>query len=479
MTASPAFLRAIMTTSKEPQKVLEGVFAIHKPPAISSAEVIRRLQAHFNPSSLFRPWFVTERAKLRAANAKPRQFNNLQVKIGHGGTLDPLATGVLVIGIGRGTKLLSRFLECTKSYECVVLFGAATDTYDVTGKVVSKGDYGHITREKVEEALKGFRGKIMQKPSVFSALKVNGKKMYELARAGGELPEIKPREVEVLNLEMVEWMEGGSHEYEWPVEEVDEVAQVGAQKLMGVNAKDLKQGYKRLRDGEDEDVSEAQPDSKKSRTQQLDPEPVMSGALPVESTSNPSEAPPETSKSPVSSIENKPTPEDAPIKPTDSASQDPSPRPKPNPPAARLTMTVTSGFYVRSLCHDLGLAVSSYGTMSTLVRSRQGDYTLGQNVFESDELVKGEEVWAPQIRGMLEESMEKEGWEATEVVVGENDAGGRTPGNGDHQGDGGAQKHFDGRGTKNRRGKGEQRGNHGDGRLKGNERPRARNSSSP
>ncbi|KAF2490125.1 pseudouridine synthase [Lophium mytilinum] len=467
-----------MTTSKEPQKVLEGVFAIHKPPAISSAEVIRRLQAHFNPSALFRPWFVAERAKMRAANAKPRQFNHLQVKIGHGGTLDPLATGVLVIGIGRGTKLLSRFLECTKSYECVVLFGAATDTYDVTGKVVSKGDYGHITREKVEEALKGFRGKIMQKPSVFSALKVNGKKMYELARAGAELPEIKPREVEVLNLEMVEWMEGGIHEYEWPAEEVDDVAQAGAQKLMGANAEDLKLGFKRLRDDDDgdEDVQEVQPDSKKSKIEQMDPEPVMSGALPVESTSRPSEAPLETAANPISSTESKPILEPAPAEPTESGSQDHSPKPKPNPPAARLTMTVTSGFYVRSLCHDLGLALSSYGTMSTLVRSRQGDYTLGQNVFESGELVKGEEVWAPQIRGMLEESMGKEGWEATEVVVGENDAGGWTPSSGDHPEGRGIQKHFNGRGKNNWRGKGERRGNYGRGRGEGNKR---RNSSSP
>jgi tRNA pseudouridine55 synthase len=78
-------------------------------------------------------------------------------------------------------------------------------------------------------------------------------------------------------------------------------------------------------------------------------------------------------------------------------------------------MTVTSGFYVRSLCHDLGLACSSLGLMSSLIRSRQGDYTLGTNVLEFSELDKGPEVWEPQVRQQLETFMTQEGWEAEEV----------------------------------------------------------------
>ena len=111
-----------------------------------------------------------------------------QVKMGHGGTLDPLATGVLILGIGSGTKSLPQFLGCTKSYECTVLFGKATDTYDTEGKVVARKGYEHITKDMVEQALAKFRGKIMQKPPIFSALKVNGKKLYEYAREGKEVP---------------------------------------------------------------------------------------------------------------------------------------------------------------------------------------------------------------------------------------------------------------------------------------------------
>ena len=92
---------------------------------------------------------------MELSGAKRRAIDNLKVKLGHGGTLDPLATGVLIVGAGRGTKCLSRFLECTKSYECVVLFGAATDSYDAVGKVVSRSEYAHVTRELVEENLPG------------------------------------------------------------------------------------------------------------------------------------------------------------------------------------------------------------------------------------------------------------------------------------------------------------------------------------
>ena len=143
---------------------------------------MRDLQDHFSRSPIFAPWLEAQKRSLIIADAKPKHLKNIKAKLGHGGTLDPMATGVLIVGMGKGTKCLQRFLECTKTYECVVLFGAATDSYDAVGKVVSKADYEHVTKELVEEKLAQFRGKIMQKPSVFSALKVDGKKMYEYAR---------------------------------------------------------------------------------------------------------------------------------------------------------------------------------------------------------------------------------------------------------------------------------------------------------
>lgn len=164
-------------------KLIEGVFgeleyletrssctnnaAINKPKSLTSAQVVRDLQRFFTTSKLFAPLLSLERAKRDEENIfqrKRRKDKRLQVKIGHGGTLDPLATGVLIIGVGKGTKQLQRFLECTKSYEATLLLGAATDTYDVIGRVLSKAPYSHVTKEDVETALKGFRGNIMQKP---------------------------------------------------------------------------------------------------------------------------------------------------------------------------------------------------------------------------------------------------------------------------------------------------------------------------
>ncbi|KAL5381127.1 hypothetical protein DPSP01_007382 [Paraphaeosphaeria sporulosa] len=420
--------RTTMASSpKESQKVLEGIFAINKPQWASSAGVLRDLQTHFDKSTLFAPWLTHTKRAMELSNSKKKHIQNLKVKLGHGGTLDPLATGVLIVGVGRGTKCLSRFLECTKSYECVVLFGAATDSYDAVGKIVSKGEYQHVTKELVEEKLAQFRGKIMQKPSVFSALKVDGKKMYEYARAGGDIPEVPARPVEVEKLELVEWLEPGSHEFAWPKEEIDGTEKVGAERLLGIRQKDAdvaaSRGKKRSRSPEDALVTGEDPVSKKSKD---DSEHSMSGALPVEIASTeacleeapveatPTEGPADEAPPEASSADGKktePTEDVQPIEPSPAQTSSP-----PNPPAARLRMTVTSGFYVRSLCHDLGIACNSLGLMSALIRTRQGDYELEKNVLEYSDLEAGIDTWEPKVQKHLEEFMEKEGWEAEEVL---------------------------------------------------------------
>lgn len=362
---------------------------------------------------------------MQLSGARKRAIEHLKVKLGHGGTLDPMATGVLIVGVGKGTKCLQRFLECTKSYECVVLFGAATDSYDAVGKVVSRAEHGHVTKELVEEKLAQFRGKIMQKPSVFSALKVDGKKMYEYAREGGEVPEVAARPVEVVELEMVEWLEPGTHEYRWPEEEVGGEERVGAEKLMGIREKDAGKGRgkkrSRSKSAELEDhVTDSEAHPKKPRTNS---EPAMSGALPVEDAApkapstdvTPTAQNGEPTKPEATPVEASQPPEDL-VKSKEQPQPNPSSTtPPPQPPAVRLRMTVTSGFYVRSLCHDLGLACDSLGLMSSLIRTRQGDYELGKNVLEYPDLEAGAEVWEPKVEGYLKEFMEKEGWQAEEV----------------------------------------------------------------
>ena len=433
MSVASLLRRTIMTTPpKESRKVLEGIFAVNKPQWASSAGVLRDLQDHFAKSALFQPWLDTTRRDMILSQSKPKLIERLKVKLGHGGTLDPMATGVLIVGVGKGTKCLQRFLECTKTYECVVLFGAATDSYDAVGKVVSKAPYEHVTKELVEERLAQFRGKISQKPSVFSALKVDGKKLYEYAREGKNVPEVAARPVEVVEMEMVEWLAPGTHDFAWPKEEAEGEEREGAEKLLGIRKADADvharnsrsrktaekvdsethRGTKRSRSPEGDNVENAGLQPKRPRT---DSEPAMSGALPSsdETAETLQEPPPSdaTDAAPVTDAD-KPTASADDTAPMDVDTSEPSVT---SPPAARLRMTVTSGFYVRSLCHDLGLACSSLGLMSSLIRSRQGDYTVGTNVLEFGEFEKGPEVWEPQVRQQLENFMTQEEWEVEEA----------------------------------------------------------------
>lgn len=119
-------------------------------------------------------------------------------RIGHGGTLDPMATGVLPVFVGRATRAVEFFEHAEKTYETVLLLGKKTDTQDVTGTVLEERAVD-VTESQVEEVLARFRGEIMQVPPMYSALKVNGQKLYELARKGKQV-ERQPRPVTVYEL---------------------------------------------------------------------------------------------------------------------------------------------------------------------------------------------------------------------------------------------------------------------------------------
>ena len=118
-----------------------------------------------------------------------------KVKIGHGGTLDPLATGVLPIALGEATKLAGRMLDSDKAYEFTVQFGSETDTLDLEGKVIATSDV-LPTLGEVEAILPRFTGPIEQTPPIYSAIKVDGARAYDLARAG-ETVEMKSRQVKI------------------------------------------------------------------------------------------------------------------------------------------------------------------------------------------------------------------------------------------------------------------------------------------
>jgi len=127
-----------------------------------------------------------------------READEPKNKVGHGGTLDPLASGVLLIALGEATKLAGRMLDATKSYDFTIRFGAETDTLDAEGEVVATSAV-RPTREQVEAALPRFTGKIEQIPPAYSALKIEGKPAYARARAG-ETVEPKPRAVTIHEL---------------------------------------------------------------------------------------------------------------------------------------------------------------------------------------------------------------------------------------------------------------------------------------
>ena len=138
-------------------------------------------------------------ARVRALLGKHR---GRREKVGHGGTLDPFASGVLPICIGEGTKVLPFLLDADKSYEAVVRFGVETDTLDVTGKIVAERAVAGLNGPDVEVALANFRGLIEQVPPMYSALKRDGRPLYAYARAG-QTVERAARKVTIHELEMV------------------------------------------------------------------------------------------------------------------------------------------------------------------------------------------------------------------------------------------------------------------------------------
>src|SRR3954471_23713262 len=130
-----------------------------------------------------------------------REAGEPKTKVGHGGTLDPLATGVLPIALGEATKLAGRMLDAAKGYDFTIQFGEETDTLDAEGQIVSTGEV-RPTLADVEAVLPRFTGPIEQVPPAYSALKIDGKAAYARARAG-EAVEMKTRTVTVHSLEIL------------------------------------------------------------------------------------------------------------------------------------------------------------------------------------------------------------------------------------------------------------------------------------
>ncbi|KUG14036.1 tRNA pseudouridine(55) synthase TruB [Elizabethkingia sp. HvH-WGS333] len=132
-----------------------------------------------------------------------REFNLKKVKVGHAGTLDPRATGLLVICTGKATKKIPQIQDAAKEYWAEIKIGVQTESYDTEKPEILPQDISGITEANIQDALKKFLGEIDQKPPIFSALKVDGKRAYDLARAGQEV-DIKVRKTTIHYIDRVE-----------------------------------------------------------------------------------------------------------------------------------------------------------------------------------------------------------------------------------------------------------------------------------
>ena len=182
-------LQSQLSSPPSPSAALHGIVGVHKPPGWSSAAVVATVKKRLLPAHAGR----AERRLLR---------------VGHGGTLDRPAEGVLVIGVGRGCKLLGGFLCGSKTYRVSAVLGFATTTYDAEGEVTHRAaaDAATPTLQAVQQALAAFTGDILQRPPAYSAVKVAGKRAWQLARAGEQLV-LEQRPVHVHSIQLLDWRE--------------------------------------------------------------------------------------------------------------------------------------------------------------------------------------------------------------------------------------------------------------------------------
>ena len=159
---------------------LSGFLNINKPQGITSHDVVAQIRRGL------------------------KQRGMGKVKVGHAGTLDPMATGVLIVCLGAATRLSDDVMHGEKQYRATLKFGETTDTYDAEGQITQTRDASALTHDQIEAALPAFTGAILQVPPMYSAIKQGGKKLYDLARQG-QTVEREPRAVTIRALEIVAW----------------------------------------------------------------------------------------------------------------------------------------------------------------------------------------------------------------------------------------------------------------------------------
>lgn len=333
--------------------VMDGVFAINKQSGATSRAVLDQLNRILSFSKVSQESLQKLQNIRKQSQGKQRikKWKTTKLKMGHGGTLDPLASGVLVIGVGAGTKKLGDYTNgSVKKYECVGLLGGSTTTGDSEGELLLKTEVDHITKQLLEETKERMLGTLDQTPPIFSALKMDGKRLYEYAREGLPLPrQIKTREVKIVDMDIKDDTLNKEHNYIFLKSEVDENGKTLAEQL--ANNPTLN----------DHPVPFSREWKKDHNDDKL---------LPLE----------------MRIIKDSKIYEDNEYR----------------APLLHFDATVSSGTYIRSLLSDIGRAVGSSAYMVKLVRWKQAEWDLNKNVFEMDDFLKyGEEIWAPVLEKVL------------------------------------------------------------------------------
>ena len=154
---------------------MDGIIIVNKPSGYTSHTIVSKIRKKFNIK-----------------------------KVGHTGTLDPLATGVLPILLGSGTKLSKYLINHDKEYIATIKLGVKTDTADIEGNIIEEAEIPILSEEQIKNVLKNFEGVQYQKPPMYSAIKVNGKKLYEYAR-NGQTIDVQARKIEIYNIELLKY----------------------------------------------------------------------------------------------------------------------------------------------------------------------------------------------------------------------------------------------------------------------------------
>lgn len=183
-----------------PLYLSEGLFAVDKPVDWTSNDVVSFVRGMLERDARARG------AQPQKLSKRRKRKNSRIIKVGHGGTLDPLATGVLVIGVGKGTKELQTYLKGAKRYTAGMELGFETTTLDMEGNVTKRAPYDHVTWESMQAVVPDFVGSIAQVPPIFSAIRKDGKRLHEQARKGAtaEDMELEARTVDIYELNLLE-----------------------------------------------------------------------------------------------------------------------------------------------------------------------------------------------------------------------------------------------------------------------------------